>query len=145
MTQQVAKEFNSLLYGTLSKYERYYLSLADRMGKIYLCHRFIYLCVGREGREELKNSWGVRFNDLAIISKTGGIYYRNPHTPCWFRQNDKPDSYPCLYYQKKFGHPLTRLQDVGRGCETVEEVKQTVRDWIFDKVVPLHLEHLFTS
>jgi hypothetical protein len=139
----VAQQFNSLLYGTLNKYDRHRLNDSNSRGRIFLCDRFVYLCMGRSGMKTL-DCLGIKFDMLLMKrGRVTRIVYNN-YLPGYYSKAVAYVPYPDIIYRKGFSQNLTILSDVGYRCETLMEVKIRVRSWVLESVVPLYLESLFT-
>lgn len=156
MTIKVSEQFNNQIRGTLNKSDQYRLNLCNSFGRLYLCPRVVYLCLGREGVSKLYEGWGIKLNlilhsnnnmkvGLAYVNYCGAMRDSITYEDSRRYKMDRPTfiPYPNLVYRKGYHENLATLSDICREEKSVEEVKERVRNWIFDTVVPLYLESLF--
>jgi hypothetical protein len=99
-------------------------------GKILVNIFFLENCLDRD-----LLAYGINLGDLVTVSPDlPSLEFRN--YDIFFPDIDLFDSSRSLL--------LTKLRDLGMKETSVEEVKERVNNWIFNKVVPIYLEKLFS-
>jgi hypothetical protein len=108
---------------------------ANQRERILVNREFIEACLEDKEKRELFDSWG--------------FYLRDPGLKFFFLNYvEKAPGMTYYYYPDiQFGNLLNcvYLIDIGLEEKSVEEVKERVKNWIFDIVIPTHVCLIFSS
>lgn len=112
---------------------------ANYRKRIFVNMEFLKACLNPGDVEELFSTWGVCLDTLSCINESGVWFiFTNYREIKWGGGHYYPDIILVTY--NKY---LTGLTEIGLREKSVEEVKDRVRKWIFNVVVPFYLECLF--